>query len=336
MNRRILGRIAVALAPILMLTGCGIDFARVPIPGNTVPGESYQIHVDFSSALNLPARAEVVVDGVQAGLVTDIGLTPEGAAKVTLTLEQGATLPVSTQAALRQDTLLGDIYVVLIPPEEPSGAILQSGDTIPLEDTKAATNIESTLRGLATVITGGNIARLAQTLTDFNAGLPDDPDRLAELMRVGNAALTDIADGHAEVSQILAASRKTLEAMADNRKGLNLVLEAGPPRLEKVSTLVYNVVDLILNIGHMTEYIARLLEPLVGDLRYLLESLDPMVKAVAYADLSLRDYVRSTRHILRDKMLPLITSPDSSVTITPAGRAPAGLDLILRSAGSAP
>ena len=145
---------ALAAAVTVSVSGCGASIADIPLPGSYVAGPSYDIDIQFSSVLNLPAKAKVVLDGVDVGLLESVTLNGSSAI-ARVTIQDAVSLPAMTRAELRQGTLLGEIYVALQPPVDGSdggGGTLRDGDTIPLSRTSPADNVEDVLRGLSEVV----------------------------------------------------------------------------------------------------------------------------------------------------------------------------------------
>ena len=107
---------AVATVVAMVASGCSMNAAELPVPGSYVSGDSYAVDIEFSSVLNLPDKAKVVVDGVDAGVLDRVALK-DTSAVATVDLSTDVHLPVETRAELRQSTILGEIYISLLPPE---------------------------------------------------------------------------------------------------------------------------------------------------------------------------------------------------------------------------
>ena len=121
MTRRSMRAVCVLLATVAisLTAACSVDPTRLPVPGAYTPRDTYNIKIQFSSVLNLPARAKVDSGGVQIGVLDRVQL--DGTTAVTYVEIAGDTkLPVNTRAELRQATPLGDIYIALLPPDDRS------------------------------------------------------------------------------------------------------------------------------------------------------------------------------------------------------------------------
>src|SRR5271165_796344 len=78
--------------------------------------KGYRFDIAFPRALALTEESEVRISGVGVGHVIAVHLSPEGRSVATVQVEsQYAPIRRSTEAILRQKTLLGETYVQLLP-----------------------------------------------------------------------------------------------------------------------------------------------------------------------------------------------------------------------------
>ncbi|MCQ4127665.1 MlaD family protein [Rhodococcus erythropolis] len=332
MNRLNILRLGVMTVAGCILTGCAVNVTDLPIPGNTSPTGSYTVTAEFASVLNLPIKANVQLSGVKVGLVDNVYLSPHGTAIADLAIMPGTELSRRTRAELKQDTLLGETYVQLTSEPDPQ-PVLKAGDRIDIKDTATVVNVEDTLRGLAQVVTGGDLLRMVDAATELNGALPQNPDETTRLVNRAGTALAELAGATTETDQILEATRRTLDEMIEHRESLNAVLSAGPERLGKVSDVVFDLVGLILSIGYMTEYSSNLLEPIAGELGHVVDTLTPILTAVARSDRTFIDATTLLQRILGEKLGTRLTSPDSRIALHVEGQPASGLQYVLQTLG---
>ena len=102
----------VATAAVLSVSSCAaISVDALPKPGPSYD-DGYDLVMQFESVLNLPERAQVVLDGVTVGVVSKVVLT-DREVDVTARMAHGVVVPSDIHAVLQQATVLGDIYVAL-------------------------------------------------------------------------------------------------------------------------------------------------------------------------------------------------------------------------------
>lgn len=202
-TRKILRRSAVALvvAAGLAVGGCGFDPAEVPVPGSTVSGSTYRVQIEFSSALNLPAKSKVIANGAEIGIVDGVQVVQPAEAPagrggyviVEADILDTVQLPTKTIAELRQDTILGDIHLSLTTPKDGFGELLRDGGTIPIERTKPPVQLEDTMATMALFVQGGAIGQLQEMLGRINSVMPQDPKETARISAVMGADAADLA-----------------------------------------------------------------------------------------------------------------------------------------------
>lgn len=202
-TRKMLRRsvIAIVVAAGLAVGGCGFDPAEVPVPGSTVSGSTYRVQIEFSSALNLPAKSKVIANGAEIGIVDGVRVVQPAEAPagrggyviVEADILDTVALPTKSIAELRQDTILGDIHLSLTTPRDGFGELLRDGGTIPIERTKPPVQLEDTMATMALFVQGGAIGQLQEMLSRINSVMPQDPQETARISAVMGADAADLA-----------------------------------------------------------------------------------------------------------------------------------------------
>lgn len=160
-----LSRAGIAAATAVLVSSCGFSIYDMPLPGGTDTGEDpMTISVTFPDVLDLVPQSTVKVNDVSVGKVTDIDLV-DNQAKVTLEIRRDVDLPANAQASIRQTSLLGEKFVSLAAPTDPSPNRLADNAEIAVERTNRNPEIEEVLSALSLVLNGGGIDKL-RTITD--------------------------------------------------------------------------------------------------------------------------------------------------------------------------
>ncbi|MBY6350280.1 MlaD family protein [Rhodococcoides corynebacterioides] len=305
------------------VAGCGASIAELPLPGSYVPGPTYRVNIEFSSVLNLPDRAKVVLDGVDVGLLDSVNLVGTTAVAA-VDIDRTVELPAATRAELRQGTILGEIYVSLQrpAPDAPQGGALQDGDTIPLERTDPADNVEDVLRGLSEVVAGGHIVDFQRSIDRFNRAIPP-PETVDLINEKARQALTDLATNDDELDRILGAAETVFGSFAARTDTLDTVLTTGPERVGGLADALLVVVDALIDLGYMSRNIGDIINPVYGDLRDVVATLQPMVRTLATADLTAPMLASRMDALLRERLVPFFSSaPNVRVTSVSGPPAP--------------
>jgi phospholipid/cholesterol/gamma-HCH transport system substrate-binding protein len=192
MNHRT-SRLALAIASAVTISSCAsINVNALPQPGNAYRG-GYDIVIEFNSALNLPDRAKVVLDGTSVGVVTKVAATTRQV-DVTARIGANVVVPSNIDAALQQATVLGDIYVALDRPrtDQPAVPALGPGGRIPLAHTTSPPQLEDTIASLANFVSSGSIQRIQNTIIGINRVQP--PGGQGGIRKLASQVATDLSD----------------------------------------------------------------------------------------------------------------------------------------------
>ena len=150
----------------LVLSGCSIYDA--PLPGGPDTGKDpMTVTVMFRDVLDLVPQSTVKVDDVTVGKVKKVTLKGY-VAKVTVVLPKDVDLPDNAEATIRQTSLLGEKFVNLAPPRNPSSNKLANGDVIGLDHSGRNPEVEEVLGALALLLNGGGVGQLKTIAAELN------------------------------------------------------------------------------------------------------------------------------------------------------------------------
>jgi len=295
-STRVARVLLVALA-ISLTAACSLDPTRLPVPGAYSPQAAYRIKIQFSSVLNLPARAKVDSGGVQIGVLDHVQL--DGTTAVAyVDISGDTTLPGNTRAELRQATPLGDIYIALLPPGDHPAAVLRDGDTIPLRNTAPADNVEDLLRSLSNLVSGGAVGTLQSTVVNLNKAFPKDPAELIRYQQTIAGVLNDLAANQHTMDGILSSMENITTNLAANTGVFNRLVAEGPPKLEGLSAVTLAILNVVGDSRDIGDLGGQVINPITGDIIQILSYITPMVGTMATLD--------TTIPVLADKLIALL------------------------------
>jgi phospholipid/cholesterol/gamma-HCH transport system substrate-binding protein len=290
-------RVLLAALAISLTAACSLDPTRLPVPGAYNPHQAYRIKIQFSSVLNLPARAKVDSGGVQIGVLDHVQL--DGTTAVAyVDISGDTTLPGNTRAELRQATPLGDIYIALVPPGDRPAEVLRDGDTIPLRNTAPADNVEDLLRSLSNLVSGGAIGTLQSTVVNLNKAFPKDPAELTRYQQTIAGVLNDLAANQDTMDGILSSMENITTNLAANTGVFNRLVTEGPPKLEGLSAITLAILNVVGDSRDIGDLGGQVINPITGDIIQILSYLTPMIGTMATVD--------TTIPVLADKLIALL------------------------------
>lgn len=297
----ILRGVAVAVA-VAVVGACSIEPTDLPLPGTYVAGDSYRLEIDFASVLNIPGKARVIVGGVESGVLEGVRLVDDHA-RATVQIRTEVQVPKGTRAELRQSTILGDIYIALLPGDG-EGASLRDGDLIDLAHTAPPDNVESIMTSVAGLIDGGVITKIQSSVTDLNQAFPQDPKELQRILASGTETLGYLSGNTAAIDKILQNTTEVTAQVLAHKASLQNLFDNGSARLGGLASIMLSVVDLVIQIGYLTKPVGDLLVPVRGDLRDILATVDPWLISVAESDRMIPADIAKADELLRDKLIP--------------------------------
>ena len=182
--------LAPVIAAAVLLSACGV------LGG----GDQLTVTATFDDVVDLVTQAHVRAGDIPIGTVTDIELTEDQRARVTMEVEPGTGLPSQPIALLQKTSLLGERFIELRPPPEGGSGTLSDGTTI--EQTVVVRDLEDlvgTGNELLAIVTadalsaavetgatafGGRGSLLGQLITDVEAFVGRYDEGSGDLVRL--------------------------------------------------------------------------------------------------------------------------------------------------------
>ena len=292
-NTTVIGRIAAVAA-------IGVVFVAVVVILFS-SGSSYQVRATFINASQIVSGDRVEVAGNPIGSVSDIALTPEGQAQLTLTIDDGRYTPLreGTEATVRQTSLSGiaNRYIDLRLAPASAPAIPDNG-TIGTTNTTSAVDLDQlfntldapTLKGLQEVIQGsasqyaGRGRQAAVGWAYLNPALASSSMLFREINRdttsftnfiVSSSRLvTDIAQRSTDLSGLVQHLATTTEALASQRTALGQSLQRLPGFMRLANTTFVNLRRALDDLTPLVD----VAKPVVPKLQQLLAQLEPLAQ----------------------------------------------------------
>lgn len=307
MKRRLVALCVAVLAMVTAISSCSLQVTDLPLPGTALSGDHYRIGIVLRTALNLPDKAKVYLEGVEVGKVDEVTLQGVNVlAAVDIRID--VTLSSLTRAEVKQSSLMGDLFVELSQPVDRGPRNLRAGDRIPIEQTEPPDNIESMLRAMSMFVVGAPFQDIAGIVNEVNAAMPP-PEEIRSLSEAAKRNLHDLANSTDEISAILDSAGSISKTLSDNSGRVDFLLDEGPPRVSGLKDILYGVIDLIMSLAHFTTPIEPLLTPLTPDLHNIIGILKPAGLTIAGADRSSAQNMHEANALLRDRLIPFLSSP---------------------------
>jgi len=290
-NTTVIGRAAAVGAVALAI----LAVAVIVLSG----GSSYTVHALFQNASQIVNGDQVQVAGNAVGSVSNISLTKNGLADLTLTIDNGSLTPLhqGTEATVRLTSLSGiaNRYVELRlgPATNPT---IKNGGTISYTNTTSAVDLDElfntldapTRKGLQNVLQGsasqydgqGQKMRAAwQYLNPAIASssvlfseLNRDTSKFTRFITKTGSLLNDLASRSGSLSGLVSNLNTTTQALAAQRQNLALSLQKLPGFMRLANTTFVNLRNALDDLTPLVNDS----KPVAPKLRAFLEQLKPL------------------------------------------------------------
>jgi len=273
----------VALAALL--GGCSTTASDLPLPGTSMPGETFRVTATFDDALNLAEGAPVKINGVPVGRVA--GLSVENLrAVVTMDISAGTEISTSADFRLRATTALGELFVDVVedPTNAPAGAstaVLADGDEVGADRSSAAPTVEDTLAAASLFINGGGLGQLQTIVDEANLVIGGREDTLRDLLqRVGTTA-ESLTAMSGDIDAALAAISDASQVLADRQSTIDRALTELAPAAAVLEANTTALVDLLTSVDQLGGVVVPTIAQTRDDIATIVAQAGPLFAEVA-------------------------------------------------------
>ncbi len=273
---------AALAATTTACTGTGVSGINLP-GGADLGSHPYHVTAQFRNALDLVRQSAVKVANVAVGQVSDISLGGDGRyAVVTLEINGDVHLPANTSATIEQTSLLGEKYVALNRPADPTGN-LADGATISLAATSQAVQIEQVFGALSLLLNGGGIGQLHDIVVELNHAAGGRGAEIRSLLSDADRVITAIDAHRAGIIAALEQVNRLASTLQANSANISVALRDLPAGLRVLAGQRHQLVRMINALGRLgrtaTTTVRASKRSFVADLK----ALDPILRHLADA-----------------------------------------------------
>jgi phospholipid/cholesterol/gamma-HCH transport system substrate-binding protein len=278
--RRRLAALVAALAGALTLSSCSVY--DVPLPGGPDVGSNpMTVHIMFRDVLDLVPQSTVKVDDVTVGKVTAIDLKGY-TADVTVKLPKSIDLPDNARAEIRQTSLLGEKFVSLSKPSDPTGQ-LGNGDVIGLDNSGRNPEVEEVFGALALLLNGGGVGQLKSISQELNTAFGGREDSVRSIITQLGTFMGQLdANKESIITALENVNRLSLELRRQDGT-IKAALDDIPGALQSVNGQRADLVRMLQALANLSSVGVRVIqaskESTIDSLRNLAPVLESLAKA---------------------------------------------------------
>lgn len=226
-----------AVITVITLSVMAIFYLRLPA---TFGIGTYGVSADFVAGGGLYKNANVTYRGVAVGRVESVGLNPNGVT-AHMRLNSGTAIPSNVTATVRSVSAIGEQYIDLVPPENPSSTKLRNGFRIQRQNTRIGQDVANLLRQAETLLGSLGDTRLRELLHEAFIATNGAGPELARLIESARLLVDEANANYPQVSQLIDQAGPFLQAqiraggdiksLADGLARFTWQLRAADPRL---------------------------------------------------------------------------------------------------------
>lgn len=226
-----------AVITVITLSVMAIFYLRLPA---TFGIGTYGVSADFVAGGGLCKNANVTYRGVAVGRVESVGLNPNGVT-AHMRLNSGTAIPSNVTATVRSVSAIGEQYIDLVPPENPSSTKLRNGFRIQRQNTRIGQDVADLLRQAETLLGSLGDTRLRELLHEAFIATNGAGPELARLIQSARLLVDEANANYPQVSQLIDQAGPFLQAqiraggdiksLADGLARFTWQLRAADPRL---------------------------------------------------------------------------------------------------------
>lgn len=226
-----------AVITVITLSVMAIFYLRLPA---TFGIGTYGVSADFVAGGGLYKNANVTYRGVAVGRVESVGLNPNGVT-AHMRLNSGTAIPSNVTATVRSVSAIGEQYIDLVPPENPSSTKLRNGFRIQRQNTRIGRDVADLLRQAETLLGSLGDTRLRELLHEAFIATNGAGPELARLIESARLLVDEANANYPQVSQLIDQAGPFLQAqiraggdiksLADGLARFTWQLRAADPRL---------------------------------------------------------------------------------------------------------
>jgi phospholipid/cholesterol/gamma-HCH transport system substrate-binding protein len=278
--RRMVTTVVAALVSAFALSSCSVY--DIPLPGGPDVGSNpMTVHIMFRDVLDLVPQSTVKVDDVTVGKVASISLKGY-TADVTVKLPKSIDLPDNARAEIRQTSLLGEKFVSLSKPTDPTGR-LGNGDVIGLENSGRNPEIEEVFGALALLLNGGGVGQLKSIADELNTAFDGREESVRSIITQLSSFMGQLdANKESIVTALENVNRLSLELRRQDGT-IKSALDDLPAAIQSVNGQRADLVKMLQALSNLSSVGVRVIqaskESTIDSLRNLAPVLESFAKS---------------------------------------------------------
>ena len=258
------------------------------------PGKTY--NAVFSNVSGLRGGNFVRVAGVEVGKVKTITVNDDATVTVQFSADDSVVLTQGSRVAVRYENLIGDRYMAL---EEGAGSVqmLAPGQTIPLERTRPALDLDALIGGFRPLLRALNPDQVNALTGQLIQAFQGEGTTISSFLDQTAAVTNTLADRDQLIGDVINNLNTLLGSLGDQSKQLDKAVESVSDLVKGLADRRADITNGVTNLNSAAGSVADLLTVARAPLQNTVHQID-RVAGLAVAD---HDYLDNLLKTLPDK-----------------------------------
>jgi phospholipid/cholesterol/gamma-HCH transport system substrate-binding protein len=197
-------------AVVTVLTVGAITVFYLHLPAAVGIG-AYKVDANFVAGGGIYQNANVTYRGVTVGRVESVGLTDDGVV-AHMRLNSGTPVPDNVTATVKSVSAVGEQYIDLVPPDNPSSSKLRNGASIGKDRTAIGQDISGLLDESQRLVASVGDTRLQDLLRETFKAFNGSGPELARLIQSSRLLVDEANASYGQVDQLIDQAGPFLDA----------------------------------------------------------------------------------------------------------------------------
>jgi phospholipid/cholesterol/gamma-HCH transport system substrate-binding protein len=206
-----------AVLTVFAVTAVALFYLHVPA---ALGFGNYRVTAEFEASGGLYVNANVTYRGTTIGRVSDVSLTHDHSVEARLRLNDDTPVPYNVTATVKSVSAVGEQYVDLVPPADPSKKLLRNGSRIDRSHTAISQDVAGLLRAAQDLVNSLDQSRLKDLLREAFTAFDGSGPELARLIQSARLLIEEANNNAADTTALIDQAGPFLDAQI--RSGDNI------------------------------------------------------------------------------------------------------------------
>ncbi|TPG31984.1 virulence factor Mce family protein [Mycolicibacterium hodleri] len=163
---------------------------------------AYDVTANFKAGGGLYENANVTYRGVTIGRVEQVGLDDDGVV-ASMRLNSNTPVPDNVTATVKSVSAIGEQYIDLVPPADPSKGLLRDGSNIGVDRTAVGQDISALLTQAESLVNSIGDTRLQDLLRETFKAFNGSGPELARMIKSSRLLIDEANNNYGQISQLI-------------------------------------------------------------------------------------------------------------------------------------